>query len=237
MKKILCLILTVVFLLFCVGCSTPTQTEETPDTGGSTDFGEDVVLPPTRIGKGGMHVLLGKNYTFEEAMEEADAVALIQVGNWIGEDNELHETYFEAKVMQCFKGNIPENFTLLQSGSSECTITKPMYPLFTYGNEFLVFLNEAVGLDYESPYWIIGAYTTILDVSYDDDGNRYYADRYGILGNTINISANYAHRGEIYSEIYTKATAKDPIVSELQYKYKYVFSEADMMSLIEDCKK
>lgn len=215
MKKYVSLCLLISLLLIITGCSPV--------------FKKTIVLPPCRIGEGTEHVSLGTRYTFESAFSEADAVARIKVGNWISEDTELHTTYYEATVLQCFKGEMPETFTLLQDGCSLSTLQR--YPLFTYGNELLVFLNESELTGFDSPYWIIGSFTTVLDVSYDESGSRYYADRYGVLGKLANISRNYAFDPAVFSEVLASAVANDPIVEEMKYSYSYIFSEADILTL------
>lgn len=218
MKKVFSLLLTVLFMLLAAGCTVPTE--------------ENAVLPPTRIGSSSIQATFNTKYTLATAMSEADVVARIQVGNWIAEDIELQETYYEATVQQSFKGDIPNTFTLLQDGCSNGTLKG--YPLFTKGNELLVFLKEATGLEYESPYWVIGSFTTLLDVAYDNSGTRYYADRYGILGETVQCSTNYALIGDVFSEVYATTVQADPIVDDMQYPYPYVFSENDLITLFDN---
>lgn len=218
MKKALYIIFVVMFLLLSAGCKTAPNEQAS------------IVLPPTRIGSSNIHASLGNKYTFESALASADVVARIEVGNWIAEDTTLYRTCYEATVLQCFKGTIPETFTLLQDGCS--TATMKTYPLFTSGNEILVFLKEAVDIEYDSPYWIIGSFTTLLDVYCDANGNRYYADRYGILGESVSVSRNYALDNDIRRNIFATAVANDPIVSEMQYAYPYLFSEADIVALL-----
>lgn len=219
MKKFLCIFFTITLLLSVSGCATVSDERDT------------VVLPPSRIGTFGIQATFGDKYTFESALSEADVVARIKVGNWLAEDINLYKTYYEATVLKCFKGSIPDTFTLLQDGCSAATMKT--YPLFTSGNEILVFLKEATVTTYESPYWIIGSFTTLLDVSYDENGNRYYADRYGILGESIDINFNYAHENSVSNEVLAIAAVNDPIISEMQYAYPYIFSEADIIALIE----
>ncbi len=217
MKKFLCLIFMCMFLVSAIGCVA------------SSD--ETAVLPPTRIGSSGIQASFETKYTFATAFSEADVVARIEVGNWLSEDTDLQKTYYEATVLQCFKGNIPDEFTLLQDGCSTGTLKN--YPLFTSGNELLVFLKEATVTEYDSPYWIIGAFMTILDVTYDDSGARYYSDRYGILGETIDIVANYSLQSEILAEIYSGSVEADSIVADMHYAYPYVFAENDLVALLE----
>lgn len=202
------------------------------NTGCAKNAVNQLEQPPSRIGEGTIPASFENEYSFESALAAADVVARIEVGNWIAEDTNLQKTYFEATVLQCFKGSIPTTFTLLQDGCSTGTLKG--YPLFTRGNEMLVFLNEATEVNYDSPYWIIGSFMTILDVSYDDSGARYYADRYGILGKTMNITANYGLQEDVFAEVYSKSVEADSIVEDMQYPYPYIFTESDLTSLIED---
>lgn len=202
------------------------------NTGCAKNAVNQLEQPPSRIGEGTIPASFENEYSFESALAAADVVARIEVENWIAEDTNLQKTYFEATVLQCFKGSIPTTFTLLQDGCSTGTLKG--YPLFTRGNEMLVFLNEATEVNYDSPYWIIGSFMTILDVSYDDSGARYYADRYGILGETMNITANYGLQEDVFAEVYSKSVEADSIVEDMQYPYPYIFTESDLTSLIED---
>lgn len=234
MRKILSLFVAAIMLL-TAGCS---QTADQP-----VNSGEDpIVLPPKRIGEGVSHVSLDKRYTFETAFSEADVVARIKVGNWLSEDLELDSTFFEANVLQCFKGDISETFILKQSGSSYCTIKD--YPLFTYGNELLLFLSKGSSSDYEEGwhapeydtfYWIIGSFSTLLDVSYDSRGSRYYADRYGILTEFLDASSNYANQNDVSSKVFEDAVSSDPLIADISH-YPYIFSEADFIDLIDSSK-
>lgn len=218
MKKFLCIILASIFLLIAVGCS------------GSSSGTEG--LPPTRIGSSEIQASFDTKYTFASAVSESDVVARIEVGNWIAEDTALHNTYYEATVLQCFKGNIPTQFTLLQDGCSAGTLKG--YPLFARGNEMLVFLKEATGVNYDSPYWIIGSFMTVLDISYDDSGTRYYLDRYGFLGETIDIATNYSLQNDTFTEVVSRSIESDPIVQDMQYSYPYIFAENELMALLQN---
>ena len=217
MKRFCYLLVVIIFVMMVAGCSG--NAENSP------------VLPPARIGTGMIEASLAHRYIFESAFSAADAVARIQVGDWLSEDLELHKTYYEATVLQCFKGDMPETITLLQDGSSAATMRG--YPLFTSGNEILVFLKEAALPEYESPYWIIGSFTTVLDVSYDKEGTRYYADRHGILGEFMNGLHNYLADSSVCLSVHSRAAADDPIFKEMQYTYRYIFSEADILALME----
>lgn len=220
MKKIFCLLLTAAFLLMLGGCS---NSEE-----------KNAVLPPCRIGEGTSKASFGKEYTFETAFADADAVARIKVGDWLAEDEEIMSSYYEATVLQCFKGDMPGTFTLLQDGYSGSTLKG--YPLFTFGEEMLVFLNRCVDgteMKYNSPYWIMGAFTTLLDVAYDDDGNRYYVDPIGAFGERTAISKNYSNDTEIHKSVFSWICSADPLMAKAEgYRLPYIFSESDVLELI-----
>ncbi len=217
MKKVLCLLLAVMLIASLSGCA---------DT-----FLKDAKLPPVRTADHSTHASLGKSYTFETAFEEADAVARIQVGSWIAEYTEGTITYFEARVLERFKGNIPNTFTLIQDGCSIRTIDG--YPLFAAGNELLVFLNEGSTTEYDSPYWICGSYTTFMDVLYDNAGNRYYGDRKGHLGQTVEIGKNYTFDYELFQQMYENLKETDSLFAEQEYKFPYVFAEADLENYLK----
>lgn len=221
MKRLLIVIMAFVSLALPCGCS--------------SNRGHQAILPPVRTAESGGQASLGKSFTFNTAFAEADAVARIEIGDWLGEDNweedvPLGSTYYNAKVLQCFKGNLSETFTLIQDGCSTWTLDN--YPLFTAGNELLVFLSEAVGETHGNAYWIIGSFTTVLDVSYDRAGNRYYIDRTGMLGETVD-ARNYAFDNSTYNEVSSRMSASDPLFEMATQSNIYIFAESDMLPLLE----
>lgn len=216
MKRILCTLFAVLILFSAVACTANEESE--------------AVLPPVREGSGETKAQFDGKYSFSTAMSDADVVARIRVGNWIAEDSDLRQTYYEAEVLECYKGEIPKHFTLLQDGCS--TGTYKGYPLFINGNEMLLFLKEAVELpQYDSPYWIIGSFTTLLNVVYDDN-DLYFVDRYGILGESINVTNNYANVASVANGVYTAAVESDPHMENVEHNYPYIYSEADVLKLL-----
>ena len=226
MKKTICALLLSALVLSQFGCGSSKESA--------------IVFPPTRVGSS---LILSsspvKVYTFDDAMEEAEAVARITVGSWLGEtvDGSNH-SYYEATVLQCFKGDLPEKFTLIQIGSS--ARTRKNYPLFTAGNELLVFLIKASPYpaapkiaDLTSPYYIVGSFMTFMDVAYDSDGHRYYADRYGYLGGSIppRTILNYNNHISIGPQIRDDLAKKDPLAYE-SCAYPYIFAEDDLLPLL-----
>lgn len=151
-----------------------------------TACSSDAVLPPVRIGEGFRSPMLLREYSVTEAFQESEAVVRVRVGNWLEESERFHTTFYEATVLKCYKGDIPTHFTLLQSGTSASTYED--YPLFTYGNELLLFLYEYDTddledwtVEYDDLYRLEGVFTTIMYVACADDGTRYYLDRFGLM--------------------------------------------------------
>lgn len=144
-----------------------------------------VVRPPVRIGEATGNASF-RSYSLTEAFEEADVVALVQVGNWLGENTDgFPYTYYEADALECYKGDIPAHFTLMQSGAS--TSTYEDYPLYTYGNQLLLFLDQTQTdwgesyIQYPGAYVNVCSFITMMYVANADDGSRYFVDRFGLM--------------------------------------------------------
>ena len=142
--------------------------------------------PPVRIGEATGNASFNRSYSLTEAFEEADVVALVQVGNWLGEKTEgFPYTYYEADALECYKGDIPAHFTLMQSGAS--TSTYEDYPLYTYGNQLLLFLDQTqtdwgeAYIQYPGAYVNVCAFITMMYAANADDGSRYFVDRFGLM--------------------------------------------------------
>lgn len=142
--------------------------------------------PPVRIGEAIGEASLLRSYSAAEAFQEADAVALVRVGDWLGEKTEgFPYTYYEADALECYKGDIPAHFTLMQSGAS--TSTYEDYPLYTYGNQLLLFLDQTqtdwgeAYIQYPGAYVNVCSFITMMYVADADDGSRYFVDRFGLM--------------------------------------------------------
>jgi hypothetical protein len=136
---------------------------------------------PVRVGEGFLSISLDKDYTLEVAFESADIIADITVMGWEGESE--FTTFFSVKPNQIFKGEAPETFTIMQTGSSSCTMSG--YPLFKRGDRLLLFLfgddPEATYYEsvkqYKDRHWIVGSHTTTMYI-YEYEGEVY------VLGNS-----------------------------------------------------
>ncbi|MBQ2900325.1 MAG: hypothetical protein IJE49_12690 [Agathobacter sp.] len=218
MKKYIYTNIVIAILMLLVGCSNENIKAK---------------LPPVRISDIQINASFERSYTFAEAYEESDMVAHIRIGDWLGDGEYI--TYFEAEIIEQYKGEVINEIVLLQDGTTSETLKG--YPLFTNENEMLVFLKHAVNTEYEDAYWIIGAYTTLLDVEIDKNGNQYYIDRYGILGETISTSLNIANNEELKKELYRNAIKRDSIVAEMEYEYNYIYNKTSLDELMEGFKE
>ena len=190
---------------------------------------QQIVRPPVRESFDvEMSASFARHYTFEEAFEEADLVVHVRVGNWLGEDE--YSTYYETKVVTSYKGDCNDEIVLLQDGTSKGTYIG--YPLFTHGNEMLVFLKSAVDTEYDNAYWIIGGWTTLLDAMEDGTGDVYYVDRSGVLGESIDVSLNVASDTNLKKVLYENARKKDELVASVYSKSKYVYEKASVEELL-----
>ena len=125
--------------------------------------------PPVRIGEAIGEASLLRSYSAAEAFQEADAVALVRVGDWLGEqDGGFPITFYKAAVVKSYKGDLPREFTLMQNGGSAGTYED--YPLYTCGNELLVFLRKA-DADYPDAYQSVGSFSTVLYAADAVDGS------------------------------------------------------------------
>ncbi len=174
-----------------------------------------VVLPPNRLGEAQSSGAIATEYTVQSAYEKAAAVAWVRIGNWIGEDIEelsVGTTYFEAEVLEAFKGDLPDKILIKQDGSSLRTIMN--YPLFTYGEEMLLFLAASTEGSYiENCYWILGGHTTALDVAEDKNGDAYVVDTCYFLKKSMeNTPVTNVQDQEERREIFACLENRDPLL-------------------------
>ena len=193
--------------------------------------GKQEKLPPARIGtEGRLRMSLEHTYTFEEAYQNAEVVAYIRIGDWIGENDELLLSYYKASVIKLYKGDIPQSISLLQIGTSKMTA----YPLFTAGNEFLVFLQRVTEVESSDPNAFISicSYFTVLDAARSSAGELFFMDRYGRIGATAGLQKN--ELAFLVPELKEYLIEKDSLFKEMQYAYQYIFPEKDFEMLIQE---
>ncbi len=193
-----------------------------------------IVLPPARYGQTSAKTSLARAYTLEEGVAEADAVAWIRVGNWLGEelDHPMGKTYFEAEVVECYKGELPASFVLKQYGSSKCTYKA--FPLLTNGNELLLFLNYSdTDTSFGGCYYILGGYGTVMDVVQDDNGKAHISVRIPFLGEELEkTKKNYSTDITLREGLAAKA-ANDEIQSRFISRSNYIFAIEEIEDILK----
>ena len=195
-------------------------------------------MPPSRVGTDGeCRISLAKDYSFEDAYFESDIVARVKVGNWLGDTGGCEDisdlTYFEVTNVKCFKGNVSDTFVLIQDGSSKVTVRG--YPLFTYGDELLIFAKISEAPDnpdipyWGNSYWIIGSYTTFLDVAYDEDGNAFYICRYdGSFGKTVGVD-RYNEDYKLALSLREELTSRDYIFTDKTLYHIFLATDVEQL--------
>ena len=108
-----------------------------------TTVPEDAVLPPDEYGAS--KASYARSYTFREAFDEADAVCIVTVGDYLGTISWAEG--FKAKPEKIYKGSLPEEITLLQWVSGR----RPTP--FRCGEKLLLFLKNTE----DDVYRVVGA--------------------------------------------------------------------------------
>ncbi|MBQ2191119.1 MAG: hypothetical protein II409_01770 [Clostridia bacterium] len=191
----------------------------------------EAVLPPVRIAEKEIKALI-PTYTLESAYEESDVVALVRVGDWIAEDNELLITYYRASAEKVFKGSFEDaqaGFTLVQEGCSKQTLRE--LPLFAAGNELLLFLTKANGGPYDNAYFITGNYSTLLYRVKDTSGEAYLFDCIGNMGKGMKDVQNLLNDSALKNRL--KENEPDEITAELLGHAGWLFRESDISALLD----
>ncbi len=197
---------------------------------------KQIVLPPCREGTSKANASLLRGYTFEEAVDESVAVAWIRIGNWLSEDLEAHPmgvTFFEAEVIECYKGDLPESIEIFQFGSSKATMQG--FELFTYGDELLVFLNQAGGEEpYGERYYLTGNYATLMNIVKDTDGVAYASASFTPLVDTLPVNMNNSARNtQLKETLSTAAAVYDTYLASHIRKTEYLFNLSEIVELID----
>ena len=211
MKKFLSALLAAVLLLSATACAA-----------------HEPVLPPSRWGEGEAQGMLPRTYSLSEAYDAAEVVALVTVGDWLEEELITGRTFFRTTVQKVYKGDIPHEFVLAQEGCS--TWTYRNYPVFTYGNQLLLFLikydvsmyRDTYDLvEYPDAYELISTYSTVMYVTQDDSGMSYVLDALGVMTEWSQINQPtdcpaVAHPGqEQLLQIRDNLTKQDPVLAAI----------------------
>ncbi len=203
MKKTICLVLMLTFLL-SVGCAR---------------------VPPVRIAEEEITSVVQETmYTVDTAYADADLVALLRIGAWLGESEDNYVSYYEAKIEKIFKGEAQEKIVLVQDGNSAYTIQG--FPLFIPGNELLVFLKSTEAPDYENAFRIEGSHTTFFDAA-RIGRDLYYLDRYGVLGDSETGCENLFFDTDLRDRLCASLEKQDSLVKDRRYHFIYSADQMD----------
>ncbi|MCR5782882.1 MAG: hypothetical protein K6G90_09130 [Clostridia bacterium] len=119
-------------------------------------------------------------YGYKSAFENADAVCLVTIENWLSEC--FICSFFEASVNKVYKGELPDKIVIRQEANSNFSMYNT--PLFTYGNKLLVFLtvwdrwDEGVQ-QHDNAYALMVYGTGYLIYAQDNSGANYLIDLIG----------------------------------------------------------
>ncbi len=225
-----CLVLVVGLCVGIWGGSNPQNTE--PQLNAQE---KEIVLPPTRYGKVQSAASLSRAYTLHEAVEEAQIVARVRIGNWLGENtqsNLVGRTYFEAEVLETYKGQLSGSFVLKQYGSTNGTYKG--FPLFTHGNELILFLNPSEDTEFGDCYFILGTYATVLYVLEDAEGTAYVdAKIENIFASLEEETVNYATDGALKTELSVRVASCDEILSSTITMAPEIYALEDIEDILK----
>lgn len=99
-----------------------------------------------------------EEYALDESIEEADAVAEIQIKGVVGEfDDGIPQTLHKASVIETYKGELPGEINVLQDGTKQMPVSDN--PLFKKGERYILVMKKTVSLeDNENSYWVLKEY-------------------------------------------------------------------------------
>lgn len=212
-------------------------------------FPWDIVHPPNRTArnvKSRESLLKPKEpVTFAKIIKKADLIARVRIGNWIGETEYM--TFFQAEIIEVYKGKKHCSITIVQNGSSTYGVDGL---LLDYGQELLLFMSSVdtplegtVIEDHKNVYYLTQKNLSVYDVA--KWGLRtYVVDRYAIIAPSIQGVENYASYYRIRYWLRNILETRDPLRAEYSYEfgnYSNIFSlndiEVQIKRLVKEQKK
>ena len=203
--------------------------------GAATAAHLDPILPPVRVGNDGEWYGEFADCRLSTSIKETDTVVFLEIGNWLGEsdDADHQQHFYDAKILKCYKGNLTGNIRLAQSGGSHFTYHS--YPMYTYGNKFLVALKEfdesfimTDGKEMNGNlYYIANPFYGLIRVEEDDSGNLYFMHYYCTsrssvvcpIGDTSPLEFSVVD-SEIRGQVNLNAKANDSFLPICRHIYK-----------------
>ena len=248
MKKLLSVALAIVMLLLCfVACADGKQDEISE---------EDIVRPPVRESEFTAQSRYDTSDLNIAALSaEADAIVRLKIKNWTGYIYFDSISCFEAEVIEVYKGDIPTEIILAQHGTPECTFED--FPLFTYGEELLLFLNDInvvlersqnanpdvdyPEFEYDNAYSIVGTPLNVWNVATLDSGEAYIVPQisHSPLVDELTESAKCKNYGAETSISTKGAEAAQILMATDSYDNpgsnpRYIFKLSDVTDYIKD---
>jgi hypothetical protein len=158
-----------------------------------------------------------KEYSLSDIIEEADVIADITIIEWLGEYTEdIHMTFFLAKVNKTLKGKVFEEIEIAQLGSSKSVPVDS--PLFKNGDRLLAFMGdmseaaEMHGDDFKGKHRVWGK--RFLDVV-NHESSFYLLNRGGVFDQILSKNKNVENITEgLKVSINEEFRKNDPIVAE-----------------------
>ena len=230
--------------------SVPAPSEESNAAVSAFTIPDNAVLPPTRYGETTGHASLEKGYNLKTLYEDADVVALVRVGDWLMEYPEelTFSTKYDATLLKVYKGDekVGTHIPLKQDGCSKHTYQG--YPLFTYGDEMLLFMKIGVDPLGETVYWLPGSFLSVVDAA-EIDGTYYFAERGSALSMSFQAATGKQYTPaskELTDSVIAAISERDETVGPILRKnaenyiyssYKqpsFILSESEMTGLFEE---
>lgn len=187
------------------------------------------VVPPTRIaGK----MIIDYSTSIEErmtdAVENADAVACVRIGDWLGDTDDRY-SIFEFETIELIRGELTEGAVLLQDGTSTGTIDG--FPLFTAGNELLLFLEKCSDITRSQldlpadSYFIAGAPYTVSDIVTLESGERFIIPRDSKFASGVlpGVSKSFAADLKLRESCLDELKRADEIWNDIPRSINYVY--------------
>ena len=211
MKKFLSALLAAVLLLSATACAA-----------------HEPVLPPSRWGEGEAQGMLPPHLLPVGGLSRRRGGCPCYGGGLAGGGADHRANLFPDNGPKSVQGRYPHEFVLAQEGCS--TWTYRNYPVFTYGNQLLLFLikydvsmyRDTYDLvEYPDAYELISTYSTVMYVTQDDSGMSYVLDALGVMTewSQINQPADcpaVAHPGqEQLLQIRDNLTKQDPVLAAI----------------------
>lgn len=191
---------------------------------------EKIVYPPVRFVEDGISYNHGY-FDLDYDIEQSVAIAHIRIGNWLYEvgDSGGGYTVYEATVLSCYKGSLPDKFPLSFDGNSKVNLEN--CPLPTYGNEFFVFLEHYKGENDEYYYSMQNEFSCFDVIKKDEEKYLLGYTNNNILNQMLEEISNYTY---LENDLIKAKKEKDPFWNDYPLKNpQYIFKLEDVEAAVK----